>query len=184
MSSEAAAMGPAAPVTGQPREEVVIRPPRAWPGLGFDDLREYRELLFFLAKRELQIRYKQSFFGVGWAILQPLAYAFLFALVFGRLAKIPSEGLPYPVFALAALVPWIFMSQAVSQAAVSLVSDANLLSKVYFPRLVLPLARIGALLLDLGISLVVLLVFGALYGAHPSIGMVALPLFIVLAILT
>ena len=111
---------------------------RRWRALRIADLWAYRELLYFLTKRELQIRYKQSLFGITWAVLQPLALAFIFTIFFGVLAEVPSEGLPYPLFALAGLVPWLFVSQTVSQAAASLVGDANLLSKVYFPRLVLP----------------------------------------------
>lgn len=160
--------------------ETVIRPPGRWPGLGIQDLKAYRELWFFLTKRELLIRYKQSVFGVGWAVLQPLAYAFVFALIFGRVAKLPSQGVPYPLFALAGIVPWIFVSQSVSQAAVSLVADANLLSKVYFPRLVLPVARVGALLVDFAISIAVLLAFSFLYGRTPSTGMLLLPVFILI----
>src|SRR4051794_10644304 len=95
----------------------VIRPPRGWSGVGLGDIWQYRELLYFLTKRELQIRYKQSFLGVSWAILQPLALAFIFALFFGVLAKVPSQGVPYPVFALAGLVPWVFVSQSTSMAA-------------------------------------------------------------------
>src|SRR3954447_20825986 len=113
-----------------------IRPPSGWGGVGLGDLWQYRELLYFLTKRELQVRYKQSIFGVSWAVLQPVAYAFIFALFFGHLAKIPSEGVPYPVFALAGLVPWMFASQSVAMASQSLIADANLLAKVFFPRLV------------------------------------------------
>jgi lipopolysaccharide transport system permease protein len=153
-------------------------------GLGLPELRGARELLYFLAKRELLIRYKQSIFGISWAVLQPLSYAFLFALIFGRVAKLPSQGLPYPVFALAGIVPWLFVSQAVSQAAMSLVADANLVSKIYFPRLVLPVARILALLVDHAVSIVVLLVFVAIYGADPTIGLIALPGFLLLALVT
>ena len=114
---------------------ITIRPPTGWASLRLADLWEYRELLYFLTKRELQIRYKQSLFGVSWAVLQPLVLAFIFAIFFGVLADVPSEGLPYPLFALAGLVPWLFVSQTVGQSAASLVGDANLLSKVYFPRL-------------------------------------------------
>ena len=145
--------------TGATAPTVVIRPPTGWATLRIADLWEYRELLYFLTKRELQIRYKQSLFGVSWAILQPLVLAFIFAVFFGLLADVPSDGLPYPLFALAGLVPWLFVSQTVGQSAASLVGDANLLSKVYFPRLVIPLAKTLALLLDLVIALCVLVVF-------------------------
>lgn len=161
--------------------ELVIRPPRRWTGIGLRELWEYRELLYFLTKREIQIRYKQSIFGVSWAILQPIAYAFVFALFFGALASVPSDGLPYPVFALAALVPWIFVSGSILQGAGSLVADANLLSKVYFPRLLIPIAKTLSLVLDLLISIAVLAVMAVVYDASPSIGLVTVPLLIVLA---
>src|SRR4051812_34026523 len=132
---------------------VRIRPPRRWPGVGAAELWEYRELLYFIAKRELQIRYKQSVLGVGWALLQPLALSFIFALFFGRLAGVPSEGVPYVVFALTGMSVWIFISQSVTQSAASLVADSNLVSKVFFPRLIMPLARSGSFLVDLCIAL-------------------------------
>jgi lipopolysaccharide transport system permease protein len=163
---------------------VTIAPPSRWGGFGLGELWEARELLYFMTKRELQIRYKQSVFGVSWAVLQPLVYAFVFALFFGRLANVPSQGFPYPVFALSALVPWIFLSQAVSQAAMSLVGDANLLGKVYFPRLVIPLAKVMSFLIDLVIALCVLGLFVVLYGQEPSIGLIALPGFLLLAVTT
>lgn len=164
---------------------MVIRPPSRWAGLGLRELATHRELLYFLVKRELQVRYKQSVFGVSWAVLQPLAYAFIFALFFGKLANVPSEGLPYPIFALAGLVPWIFAAQSVGQGATSLVGDANLLSKVYFPRLVLPLAKVLSFLVDLLIALCVLAVFLVLYGADPDpVGLLLLPLFLLLGFVT
>jgi lipopolysaccharide transport system permease protein len=163
---------------------VTIAPPARWGGFGLRELWEARELLYFMTKRELQIRYKQSLFGVSWAVLQPLVYAFVFALFFGRLVNVPSDGFPYPIFALTALVPWIFVSQSVSQAAGSLVGDANLLGKVYFPRLVIPLAKVTSFLIDLVIALCVLGLFVALYGQSPSVGLLALPVFLLLGFVT
>jgi lipopolysaccharide transport system permease protein len=163
---------------------VTITPPSRWGGFGLRELWDARELLYFMTKRELQIRYKQSLFGVSWAVLQPLVYAFVFALFFGRLANVPSQGFPYPIFALSALVPWIFLSQGVAQASSSLVGDANLLGKVYFPRLVIPLAKVMSFLIDLVIALFVLGLFVALYGATPSVGLLALPGFLLLAFIT
>ena len=177
MTSAASVAQPSAATT-------TIRPPSGWAGIGLRDLWQYRELLYFLTKRELQIRYKQSFFGVSWAVLQPVALAFIFALFFGVLAKVPSQGVPYPVFALGGLVPWVFISQSTSLAAGSLVGDANLLSKVYFPRLVLPIARVIALLVDLGIATVVLVIFTVAYGVSLRPEVVLVPLFLVLAIVT
>ena len=164
--------------------ELVILPPRRWEGFALGELWAYRELLYFLTKRELQVRYKQSIFGVAWAVLQPVALAFLFALFFGRLAKVPSDGVPYPAFALAGLAPWIFVSQGSTQAASSLIGDANLLSKVYFPRLLIPTAKILSLLVDLTIALVVAAGAVVLYGLGVRWQWLVTPLFLVLALVT
>jgi lipopolysaccharide transport system permease protein len=174
-------MSPAATAT----EGVLIQPPRGWSDLGLRELWNFRELLYFLTKRELQIRYKQSLFGIAWAVLQPLTLAFIFALFFGKLAGIEIPGdTPFAVFAIAGLVPYLFMAQAISQTAGSLVADASLLSKVYFPRLAIPLAKTGGLMLDLAIALVVVFVVIAAYGAGVS-GMVWLvPAFLALGIVT
>jgi lipopolysaccharide transport system permease protein len=164
--------------------EVVIRPPRRFDGLGLSEVAAHYELLYFLIKRELQVRYKQSLFGVGWAVMQPVALSFIFALFFGRLAKVPSEGVPYPAFALAGLVPWMFTSQATAQAATSLVGDANLLSKVYFPRLVIPLAKVLSLLVDLVVALCVLFPFVLIYGVGLKPQAFAVIPFVALAVVT
>ena len=151
----------AAPVT-------TIRPPRGWAPL---DLREFtgaHELLYFLVLRNLKLRYKQTVLGAAWAVLQPLLTMAVFTVVFGRLARLGSDGLPYPVFALAALVPWTYFANALTQASTSLVDQHQLLTKVYFPRLLLPLAAVIAGLVDLVISFVVLLVVLAWYGITPS----------------
>ena len=163
---------------------VRIRPPRRWQGIDLPTLVEYRELIYFLAKRELQIRYKQSVFGVGWAVLQPLVIAFVFTLFFGQVAGVPSEGFPFPVFAIVGLVPWLFTSQAVGQSAGSLVADANLISKVYFPRLALPISKALGLLLDLCIGLVVMLAVMAVYGVGVSSMAWLAPAFLLLGVLT
>ncbi len=165
---------------GEPGHELVIRPPGRWGDGVLSELWQYRELLFFLTKRDVQIRYKQSLLGISWAVAQPLGLAIVFWIFFGRLAKVPSEGLPYPVFSLGALVAWNFTSQAVSQGASSLVADANLLSKVYFPRLLVPLAKVGSLAVDLVVALGVLAVFMAAYLIAPPVQVVLLPLFLLL----
>jgi lipopolysaccharide transport system permease protein len=167
-----------------PEHRVKIRPPRRWEGLGLRRLIEYRELIYFLAKRELQVRYKQSILGVSWAILQPLVIAFVFALFFGQVVKVPSEGIPYPVFAIVGLVPWLFTVQTIGQSANSLVMDANLISKVYFPRLALPVSKALGLTLDLAISLVVVLAVMAVYQVAVSSMAFLVPLFLLLAVLT
>jgi lipopolysaccharide transport system permease protein len=160
---------------GGPEHELVIRPPAKWGSLALGDVWAHRELLFFLTKRALSIRYKQSLLGVAWAVAQPLALACIFWLFFGRLAGVGSDGVPYPVFSLAALVPWNFVSQGVTQGAASLVADSNLLSKVYFPRLVVPTARIASLAVDAVIALCVLAIFMAAYAVAPPIQILALP---------
>lgn len=139
-------------------------PTRGWVSLRLGDVWEYRELLWFLALRDLKVRYKQTALGATWAVLQPVATAVIFALVFGRLAKIPSEGVPYPVFVLAALVPWTFFSTAVTTASLSLVGNTNLVSKVYFPRLCVPIASVLASFVDLLIASCVLFGAMALYA--------------------
>ena len=166
-----------APARGQ---EFEIRPPGRFSGVGLRELWAYRELLYFLTKRELQIRYKQSFLGFAWALVQPVALTFIFALFFGRLAGLSSEGIPYPVYALAGLVPWIFTSGAVSGATSSLVVDANLIGRVYFPRAVIPAAKMLALVLDLLVAFAFLIVFAAAYGVGLHWTAVYAPLFLVL----
>jgi lipopolysaccharide transport system permease protein len=177
---------PEAVATASPaaERELVILPPRRWEGFAAPELWSYRELLYFLTKRELQVRYKQSLFGVSWAVLQPVALAFLFALFFGRLAKVPSEGVPYPVFALAGLATWMFVSQATTQAASSLISDANLLSKVYFPRLLIPTAKVISLIVDLTIAVTVAATATLLYGLGARWQWVLTPAFLLLAFVT
>lgn len=164
--------------------DVHIRPPRGWTDLSLREIWQFRELVYFLAKRDLQIRYKQSFLGVSWAVLQPLVLAFVFALFFGQLVHIDSQGVPYPVFAIVGLVPWLFTAQAITQTSGSLVADANLLSKVYFPRLVIPIAKAMSLMLDLAISIGVLLVVMFVYGVSVYHLAELLPVFLALGVLT
>jgi lipopolysaccharide transport system permease protein len=165
---------------GEAGHELVIRPPGRWSPLALGDVWQHRELLYFLTKRDLSIRYKQSILGVTWAVGQPLALALIFWVFFGRLAKVPSDGIPYPVFSLAALVSWNFVSQAVTQGAASLVADSNLLSKVYFPRLVVPLGRVASLGVDALIALCVLAVFMIGYAIAPPLQVLLLPAFLLL----
>ena len=179
-------MSTAVPAAAPPEaSEIIIRPPARWNGFGLSDVWQYRELLYFLTKRDLQIRYKQSFFGIAWAIAQPLTYVLIFTFVFSRGANVPSEaGVPYPVLALAATIPWLFFSQSVTGAAAGLVGESNLLTKVYFPRLVLPVARSISFLLDLVLAFVVLSVMIAVTDVTPSRGIFLLPAFIFLAFVT
>ena len=161
-------------------QELEIRPPGRFSGVGLREIWAYRELLYFLTKRELQIRYKQSYLGFGWAIVQPVALTFIFALFFGRLAGLSSEGVPYPVYALAGLVPWIFTSGAVGGATSSLVVDANLIGRVYFPRAVIPTAKMLALVLDLIAAFAFFLLFALAYGADLEWTAFYIPLFVAL----
>lgn len=164
--------------------EVTIRPPRRWVGFGLRELWGYRELLYFLAKREVQIRYKQSVLGISWAVLQPVGMAAIFTLLFGLLLDAPSDGIVYPVFALVGIVPWTFAAQTINQGAQSLVVDAALLTRVYFPRLAIPIAKGLGLLLDLAIALVVMIVFVLAYGLGLSPLALLAPLFLALGVVT
>jgi homopolymeric O-antigen transport system permease protein len=163
-----------------PLTKITARPP------GFDlhlsELVEYRELIAFLVWRDIKVRYKQTTLGVMWAWLQPVLTMIVFTVVFGRLARLPSDGLPYPVFTLAALLPWQMFSSAVSGSANSLVGSGGLITKVYFPRLIVPLAAVLATLVDFVVSFVVLLALMAYYRISPTVYVVYLPLFIVLAL--
>lgn len=154
----------------------VIRPSSGWSSLDLREVWRYRELLYFLIWRDVKVRYKQTFFGAAWALLQPVMFMIVFTIFFGRLADVPSQGFPYPVFALAALVPWTFFAQAVSGASESLIVSSNMVSKIYFPRLLLPLAAAGAYVVDLILAMGVLLVVASVYGVYPGLTIVWLPL--------
>jgi len=142
------------------------------------ELWEYRELLWILALRDIKVRYKQTVLGVLWAILQPLTAMAIFSVVFGRLARLPSDGLPYPLFVFAALLPWTFFANAVTNSGNSLIGSANLVSKVYFPRLVIPLAAAGGVLLDFAVSSAILLLLMLFYGVGWSLNLLAAPLLV------
>jgi lipopolysaccharide transport system permease protein len=161
-----------------------IEPGRGWAPLKLKELWQYNELLYFLVWRDVKVRYKQTLIGAAWAILQPLLTVVIFTLFFGRLAKIPSDGLPYPVFALAAMLPWSYFSQAITRSGESLVGSSHLISKVYFPRLIIPISAAVAPLVDFAISFVLLLGLMAWYGIVPTWGVLALPLFVLLTLFT
>ena len=146
----------------------IIEPARRWPTLGLGELWAHRELVYFLTWRDVKVRYKQTVLGAAWAILQPLLTMLAFSLFFGRLAKMPSEGVPYPVFALAALVPWTFFANGLTQSANSVVINQNLVTKIWFPRLAIPIASVLAGALDLVLAFVLLLAFMLWYGFTPS----------------
>jgi lipopolysaccharide transport system permease protein len=154
----------------------------AWPKLR--ELWEFRELLYFFAWRDIKVRYKQTVMGVLWAIIQPFLTMVIFSLFFGRLASIPSDGLPYPVFSYAALVPWTFFANALAQASNSLVINANMIKKIYFPRLALPIASVLAGVIDFVLAFVVLLGIMLYYGLVPTLNIIWLPFFALLALVT
>lgn len=164
--------------------ETLIKAPRHWGWPSGRELWEYRDLLYFLTKRELQIRYKQSFFGISWALLQPLVLAFIFALVFGAFIHTPTDGLPTAVFMVAGIVPWLFFSQAVMLGANSLVLDADLISKVYFPRIAIPVAKGLSLIIDLVIAFAVVIAVGLIYGEPISSNIWLVPAFVALGLVT
>ena len=165
--------------------EIVIAPPGRWRPVDLRELWAHRELVYFLTKRELQLRYKQSFFGISWAILQPLVFAAVFALFFGVIVKIqPPNDLPYAVFAVAGIVPWLFTSTAIQQGAGSLVLDANLIAKVYFPRLALPISKGLSLIIDLLIALPIVVLVTLLYGVGIAATAWLVPAFLLLGVLT
>jgi lipopolysaccharide transport system permease protein len=142
----------------------VIEPPRGWQSLGLGELWAYRELLYFLTWRDIKVRYKQTALGAAWAIIQPLSTMLVFSLFFGRLAKVPSEGVPYPLFSFAALVPWTFFANGLTQSANSVVNSQNLVTKIYFPRIAIPIATVLAGAVDLALAFLVLLGLMLYYG--------------------
>lgn len=159
-----------------------IEPIRGWANLKLKELWEYRELLYFLVWRDVKVRYKQAALGAAWAILQPLLTMLIFSVIFGMFAKVPSDGIPYPIFAFVALVPWNFFATSLAQSSNSVVGSANLITKVYFPRLAIPLASVLAGLVDFLLSFVVLLGMMVYYHRAPTIHIVWLPLFILLGL--
>jgi lipopolysaccharide transport system permease protein len=161
-----------------------IEPSRGWFNLRLKELWDYRELLYFFVWRDVKIRYKQTAIGVLWVILQPLLTMIVFTLFFGKLAKMPSQGLPYPVFYFAAVVPWMYFSVALVTATNVVVEHQRMITKVFFPRLILPFSAVLSGLVDFAIGFVVLLIFTVSYGIHLTVATVLLPFFLLLAILT
>jgi lipopolysaccharide transport system permease protein len=164
-------------------EETVIRLRSGWIAIDWAELYRSRELLFFLTWRDVKIRYKQTMLGASWAVLQPLTTMVIFTVIFGKLARIPSEGIPYAVYVLAGLVPWTFFASGVAQAGQSLVNQQQLLTKIYFPRLFVPTAAAGAFLIDLAITLVLFAGLMLAFGVAPSRHVVFLPSVLVLTLL-
>ena len=162
---------------------ISIRPSRTWVALNLRDLWAYRELLFFLTWRDVQVRYKQTVLGVAWAIIQPLATMLIFTLFFGKLAGMPSEDIPYPLFAYAGLLPWTFFSNAVTNSGNSLVGSSNLITKVYFPRMIIPGAAVGAGLVDFAIAFALLAGLMAYYHVAVTWSILMLPVLVALTTL-
>ena len=167
-----------------PQYEIMLEPPHGWLNLRLRELWEFRELLFFLIWRDIKVRYKQTMLGATWAVLQPLMTMFVFSIIFGKLGKLPSNGIPYPVFTFAALLPWQLFSRALSDASVSLIGNQNMVTKIYFPRIFLPSASVLGGLLDFGISFIILLILMFFYGIPVTWAILAVPLFLALCLMT
>lgn len=167
-------------------QDVVVRitPSKGWVSLKLKELWAYRELLYFLVWRDIKVRYKQTILGASWAIIQPFFTMIVFSIFFGKLAKIPSDGIPYPIFSYSALVPWAFFANGLNQASTSLVGNANLLKKVYFPRLAMPIASVLGGFVDFVLAFVMLIGMIFYYGMAPTINVVWLPAFLMLAFMT
>ena len=183
MSDTTARFANESPIIAQP-PVLRIAPPGRWWVLPFGELWEYRELIYFFVWREIKVRYKQTAIGAAWAVLQPLMTMAVFSLFFGRLAHIPSEGLPYPVFYYTALLPWTYFSGALQNATTTVVDNQNLITKVYFPRLALPIASVCSGLVDFAISFVMLVILLVWYGIRPGVAILLLPFLLLLTVMT
>ncbi len=162
----------------------IIQPSSGWGFPNFREVWRYRELLYFLTWRDVKVRYKQTVLGAAWAIIKPFCTMIVFSIFFGKFAKVPSDGLPYPIFAYSALLPWHYFAYALSQSGESLVKEQRLITKVYFPRLIMPLAPMFSGLVDFAIAFSVLIGMMFWYKIKPTIGVLALPLWIILAMMT
>ena len=172
------------PLTNTVTPVTVITPSHGWVALRLGKLWEYRELLYFLTWRDIKVRYKQTILGAAWAVIQPLMTMVVFSVFFGRLAQIPSDGVPYPIFSYAALVPWTFFAHGLTKASTSLVDAGNLVTKVYFPRLIIPFAAVLSGVVDLLLAFLVLLGLMLIYGIVPTAQIIWLPGFVLLAFAT
>lgn len=184
LDAKTTSVRPAGEAHAGPAPVTRLEPVRRWRFLNFRELWQYRELLYVLVFRDIRVRYKQSLLGAAWIVLQPMLTMVIFSIFFGRVANLPSDGLPYPVFIFTALLPWQFFAVALGRAGGSLVGNQHLITKVYFPRLLIPLAAVLAGLVDFGIAFVVLLGIMAFYGLVPTAAILTLPLFLLLALAT
>jgi lipopolysaccharide transport system permease protein len=162
---------------------IVIEPRRGWFSLEWGELWRFRELFHTLVWRDIKVRYKQTVLGAAWAVFQPLISMLIFTLFFGVLVKVPSDNIPYPIFAYAGLLLWTLFSNGVTRASTSLLSDPNLISKIYFPRLIVPIASFGACIVDFFISLLILVVMMAYYRVTPSLSMILVPLLVIITVM-
>jgi len=163
---------------------LIIKPKKGWQLIDFKELRAYRDLFYFLVIRDIKVRYKQTVLGGLWAIIQPFFMMVVFTLFFGNLAKVPSDGIPYPVFSYSALIAWTYFSNVISNSSNSLIGNSALISKVYFPRLIIPLAPVFAFLLDFVIAFVILIGMMFYYHIYPTVMTLFLPLLVILMIFT
>jgi len=163
---------------------ILIEPTHGWVSLKLHELWEYRELLYFLVWRDVKVRYKQTVLGAAWAVIQPFMAMVVFSIFFGKLAKMPSDGIPYPLFAYSALVPWSFFANGLSQSSNSLVGSAHLITKVYFPRLVVPISSVISGIVDFVLAFVVLLGMMFYFGVLPTLNVIWLPFLLALAFVT
>ena len=171
-------------LAGASRETTVFEAKSGWRFIDFHELWEYRDLFFFLVWRDIKVRYAQSVLGAGWAIIQPVFSMIVFTIVFGKLAKIGSEGVPYAIFSYAALVPWTYFSNALTQSGASLIGASGIISKVYFPRLIIPMSPVFDKLVDFGISVILLVALMVWFKIAPTVWVLTLPLLILLMMLT
>ena len=164
-------------------DTIVIRPMRGWIPINLRELWQYRELLYFLTWRDIKVRYKQTMLGFAWAVIQPVAMMVVFTLFFGNLAKIPSDGIPYPLFNFAALLPWIVFSEGILRSSASIVQNMSLVKKVYTPRLIMPLSSILSPVADFAIAFVVLIGMMLYFGYFPTVRILVLPALLLLAVM-
>lgn len=158
----------------------LIAPKSGWQPIDFKELKQYRDLIYFMVWREIKVLYAQTILGFSWAILQPLVQIIIFTIVFGKVAKLSTDGIPYFLFSSVAIIPWTYMSQAMTQSSESLIHGQHMLGKIYFPRLIFPLTPVLARLIDFGISILILLVVVLVYQVQPSWNFIYLPVFIIL----
>jgi lipopolysaccharide transport system permease protein len=169
---------------GLSQEKIVIKPPSKFINLSFREIYDYKDLLYFLVWRDIKVRYKQTALGVAWVVLQPVISMIIFTIIFGKIARLPSEGIPYAVFTYSALLPWQLFAYSLAQSSQSLVANEKLITKIYFPRIIIPMAPIFAGLIDFLISFAVFIAIMVFYGITPGFALIHLPVFILLVVLT